>query len=118
VHVAQPDLHLVLRPSGRLRLVDGPAERGLRPSGDVLLRSVANASGARGAAVLLQSSYRDGFEGAASVRAAGGCVLKRRGESGNVIALPRPNDATPDRLDLLDGATLASRLIALAGGEA
>jgi two-component system chemotaxis response regulator CheB len=116
VYVAPDDLHLVIRSSGRLRVSDGPLEHGLRPAGDVLLRSLASAMGPRGAAVLLGDAHVDGVNGAAVVRVAGGRALLRAGGRAHVLALPRSLEGRLGPLEVLDDTLLGERMLALSGG--
>jgi two-component system chemotaxis response regulator CheB len=115
LYVAPPDLHLALAPGARLRLVDGPPEHELRPAGDVLLRSVALACGAGGAAALLGDTGLDGTAGLAAVRAAGGSGLLLAGQSPQVVRLRRTRAVRRGPLEVLDGAeALGARFAELA----
>jgi two-component system chemotaxis response regulator CheB len=60
-----------------------------RPSGDVLLRSLAAAFGDKAAAVVLTGLGRDGAEGLAAVGAAGGLTLAQDEQSSAVYGMPR-----------------------------
>lgn len=60
-----------------------------RPSGDVLLGSLASAFGDRAAAVVLTGLGRDGAEGLAAVGAAGGLTFAQDEQSSAVYGMPR-----------------------------
>lgn len=70
VEVAPPDVHLVMR-DGRLRLVRGPSENGVRPAIDPLLRSLARRPTPRSVGVLLSGALSDGSTGLHLMRRAG-----------------------------------------------
>ena len=75
VWLAPDDAHMLLDPGGRLALRRGtPADHNV-PSGDVLLRSLAATLGRDAVAVVLTGMGRDGAEGTAAVRAAGGFTI-------------------------------------------
>jgi two-component system, chemotaxis family, protein-glutamate methylesterase/glutaminase len=91
--------HLSLAASGWLRL-DRQAAAGLyRPSGDVLLSSIAKAAGRTGVAVVLTGMGRDGAVGAAAVRAAGGLAVTQSEES--AVAFGMPQAAIVSGVDLV-----------------
>jgi two-component system, chemotaxis family, protein-glutamate methylesterase/glutaminase len=74
ITVAPPDRHLVVA-DGQVRLLTAARENGHRPSADVLLRSVAENCGARGAGIVLSGLMDDGAAGLRALRVAGGLTL-------------------------------------------
>jgi two-component system, chemotaxis family, protein-glutamate methylesterase/glutaminase len=89
VWFAPDGAHLKLEQSRCLGLdIDTIAGRH-RPSGDMLLSSLARAAGARAVAVVLTGMGRDGAEGLASVAAAGGRTIAQDEQSSGVYGMPR-----------------------------
>src|SRR3954447_6524805 len=74
IHVAPPDRH-VLVSDGRLKLVEGPRENGVRPAVDPLLRSAARTWGNRVIAAILSETLDDGTAGIAAVHHHGGVTI-------------------------------------------
>jgi two-component system chemotaxis response regulator CheB len=74
ITVAPPDRHLVVD-DGITRLLAVARENGHRPSADVLLRSVAQDFGTRGAGVVLSGTMDDGAAGLRAIGTAGGLTL-------------------------------------------
>lgn len=74
VLVAPPDRHLAVA-DGSVRLDAGPRQDGHRPSGDLLLASVASRYGARAAGLVLSGTMDDGAVGLRALRAAGGLAM-------------------------------------------
>jgi two-component system chemotaxis response regulator CheB len=74
VYLAPSDYHLLLDLSCFALSVDDPV-RFARPSIDVLFESAADALGPSAVAVILTGANRDGAEGAARIKSAGGRVV-------------------------------------------
>jgi two-component system chemotaxis response regulator CheB len=88
IWIAPEDAHLVVR-GGRL-LLDRTTRSGHhRPSGDMLLKSLAQAYGARAAAVVLTGMGKDGAGGAGAVREAGGLVVAQDEATSAVYGMPK-----------------------------
>ena len=97
--LAPEGAHLKLAGPGWLRL-DRQAVAGLyRPSGDVLLSSIASVAGRTGVAVVLTGMGRDGAAGAAAVRAMGGLAVAQSEES--AVAFGMPQAAIVSGVDLV-----------------
>jgi two-component system chemotaxis response regulator CheB len=89
IWVAPDDAHLTLDPGLRFTL-DATTRRGLhRPSVDMLFDSVAAAVGNAAVGVVLTGMGRDGAEGVAAIRAAGGFVIAQDEASCAVFGMPR-----------------------------
>jgi two-component system chemotaxis response regulator CheB len=87
--IAPEGAHLTLTPAGRLHL-DRDTVRGRhRPSGDVLLDSIAAAEGRAGAAIVLSGMGEDGAAGAAAVRRCGGLAIAQDEASSAVYGMPK-----------------------------
>jgi two-component system, chemotaxis family, protein-glutamate methylesterase/glutaminase len=89
VWVAPEGAHLVLNASGRMSLDRTTIVGHHRPSGDVLLTSIATAANRRGVAVVLTGMGNDGAEGTAAVRAAGGFAITQDEASSAIYGMPK-----------------------------
>jgi two-component system chemotaxis response regulator CheB len=89
VLVAPGGRHARFDRGGRLRLEDGPAADGHRPSIDVAMASAAVAFGPRAVGVLLTGMGADGARGLAAMRAAGGRTFAQDEGSCAVYGMPR-----------------------------
>lgn len=90
IYVAPPDRHLVVN-EGRLVLIEGPHENGVRPAIDPLFRSAAAWYRERLVAAVLSGTLDDGTAGVASVRARGGMTVAQ--EPTDAIAPGMPSSA-------------------------
>jgi two-component system chemotaxis response regulator CheB len=89
VRLAPDDAHMLLEPDGKLALrAGGPTDHNV-PSGDVLLGSLATTLGRDAVAVVLTGMGRDGAEGAAAVRAAGGFTIAQDEATSVIYGMPR-----------------------------
>jgi len=88
VWLAPDDAHLRL--VGSMLSLDRQTVAGpFRPSGDILLKSLARAAGSGAVSVVLTGMGRDGAEGTASVRAAGGLTIAQDEASSVVYGMPQ-----------------------------
>jgi two-component system chemotaxis response regulator CheB len=88
VTLAPDGADLILRPDRTLAL-DRATPAGLhRPSGDALLRSIAACARGAGVAVVLTGMGRDGADGLAAVREAGGRTIAQDEETSAVYGMP------------------------------
>jgi two-component system chemotaxis response regulator CheB len=89
--LAPGDFHMAVERDGRgarVRTTRGPQENSCRPSADVLFRSAASAWGSRVLGVVLTGMGRDGEEGSARIKEAGGRVLVQDQASSVVWGMP------------------------------
>jgi len=88
VYVAPPDHHLLITEDGHVQLIIGELVHFVRPAVDQLFESVAKAYGPRALACVLSGTGRDGAQGAAAVKAAGGTVIVEDPESAQFKGMP------------------------------
>jgi two-component system chemotaxis response regulator CheB len=99
VWLAPDGAHLTMGPSGELLLDDTTNNGPHRPSGDVLLRSLAASAGKGTASVVLTGMGHDGAEGSRAVRQAGGLTIAQDEASSVIYGMPRA--ATAFGVDLV-----------------
>lgn len=92
VYVAPAGRHMLLGPERRIALANEPASLH-RPSGDVLLRSIASHAGSRSIGVVLTGMGSDGAEGLRAIREAGGMTLAQDEATSVVFGMPRAAEA-------------------------
>jgi two-component system, chemotaxis family, protein-glutamate methylesterase/glutaminase len=88
VWFAPDGAHLQLDESLRMAFDRATAIGPHRPSGDVLLTSLAHSQGADAVAIILTGMGRDGSRGLAAVRAAGGLTITQDEASAVVDGMP------------------------------
>jgi two-component system chemotaxis response regulator CheB len=89
IRFAPDGAHLLLDESRRLALDHASGEDHHRPSGDVLLTSLAQVAGAAAVAVVLTGMGTDGAAGLAAIAAAGGRTIAQDESSSAVYGMPR-----------------------------
>ena len=91
IHIAPGTAHLGLETrAGRtsIRLLDGPASSGCKPSADPMFEAVARCYGATAIGIVLSGMGRDGAEGALALRQAGGAIIAQDQCSSVVWGMP------------------------------
>jgi two-component system chemotaxis response regulator CheB len=89
VSIAPEDAYLLVTASGTFALDQSSTESIHRPSADVLLRSMAESAGADSVAVVLTGMGRDGGEGVAAIKRAGGLTIAQDEHTSTVYGMPR-----------------------------
>jgi two-component system chemotaxis response regulator CheB len=89
VYIAPEEVHLRIGPDGRFVLDRSAAVGGHRPSGDVLLESMAARLGDRAIGVVLTGMGRDGAKGIGAIRQAGGLTIAQDEASSVIFGMPR-----------------------------
>lgn len=89
VRLAPEGAHLVLGPRHRLELDHTTVAGSHRPSGDVLLSSLARVAGSAAVAVVLTGMGRDGAAGLGEVAAAGGLTIAQDEATSAIYGMPR-----------------------------
>jgi two-component system chemotaxis response regulator CheB len=87
--VAPHDWHLEIRPSCVVDLHRGEKLKSHRPSGTVLLRSIARSFGPRGVGVVLTGMGDDGADGARELETRGGLILVQEPRTSIIDGMPR-----------------------------
>ena len=87
--IAPGDRHLEFADGGSVRLTDGPEVNGCRPSADIMMKAGARVFGRRAVGVIMTGMGRDGAEGLAAIKAAGGSTLAQDQESSVIFGMPR-----------------------------
>jgi len=89
VALAPDDYHLQVTSAGVLELCHEPPYHGLRPSANVLFRSLAHAFGPHALGIILTGMGDDGAEGLKALRLAGGTTIGQDEASCVVYGMPR-----------------------------
>jgi two-component system chemotaxis response regulator CheB len=116
VVIAGDDLHLELTLGGRVRMRSGDPVDGFRPSGTVLLSSLAIGFGRRALGVVLSGMGADGADGLGAIYAAGGTAVVEDPEYAVVSGMPERALARATGAFVEPGERLAWLIGELVGG--
>jgi two-component system chemotaxis response regulator CheB len=114
VVVVPPGTHLLVTCGGRILLIPSGQVPPSRPSADLLLATLATATGPRAIAVILSGGGHDGATGATAVHACGGTVIATDEATSAHFSMPLAaieRDDAVDRIVALD--EVADVLVAL-----
>ena len=127
VYVAPGGRHLQVKsgpaergaaPRRFLRVGDGPPENSVRPSADVLFRSVAEAFDGRVLAVIMTGMGNDGMKGVQALKSGGCYCITQTAGTCVVYGMPRAVDEAGLSDESADLDALAGRIEALIGVSA
>jgi two-component system, chemotaxis family, protein-glutamate methylesterase/glutaminase len=117
IYVAEPDHHLVTS-AGRMFILDGPRENGVRPAIDPLFRSAAASAGVRTVGIVLSGTLDDGAAGMLAIQGSRGATIVQ--DPADAISEGMPNAVlellVPDYV--LPAAQIGPVLADLAEGRA
>ncbi len=113
-YIAPDNFHMRVEEGGKIRLSNEPACENHRPSGDVLLESVAASYGKRSVAAILTGMGRDGALGMKAIKQCRGKTIAQNEESCVVFGMPHAaiEMSVIDRVLPLD--TIAEEIVKMA----
>src|SRR5215831_15742254 len=114
IYVGPADEHLLVS-EGKIQLAHSRLIRFSRPSIDVMFASVAATYGSRAVGVILSGSNRDGADGIAAIKRAGGITMAQNPETAEYRVMPQAaiDTGCVDHIVSLDrmGETLSRLLV-------
>jgi two-component system chemotaxis response regulator CheB len=113
IYVAPPDQHLLISADRTLSLTQTELVHFLRPSADVLIKSIAAAYGKRAIAVVLTGTGTDGAMGVKAIHQTGGKVIVQDPQTAEFNAMPKNAIATGSVDFILPLPEIAEKLIFL-----
>jgi two-component system chemotaxis response regulator CheB len=116
--IAPDNRHLQVQPNGSVCLSQDPPRKGFRPSGDVLLSSLARSFGAEALGVVLTGIGSDGSEGLLELRRAGGRTMAQDAASSLIFGMPQAARDCGAAECLVPLDDMAEAIAAIAGWDA
>jgi two-component system chemotaxis response regulator CheB len=113
IHVAPPDRHLAFSDQQTLALINSPPVSMQRPSGTVLLRSIAEVFGAQSAGVVLTGMGDDGADGLFAMHQAGAFTIAEHQSTAVVYGMPASAVAMGATDEILPLQEIGPRLTSL-----
>lgn len=81
--------HMKIEPGGRIKLIDSSEMLGIKPSGDILLSSVAGTYGPKAIGIILTGMGSDGAQGLKEIQEKGGLTIAQDELSCVVFGMPK-----------------------------
>jgi two-component system chemotaxis response regulator CheB len=113
---AVDDTHMVVDSAGFLMFTNEEPIDGHRPSGTLLLRSIARTYGAQAVGVVLTGMGTDGAAGLLNIKNAGGQTIAQDEASSVVYGMPRAAAAIGAADEILSLERIVAHLLAIAPG--
>lgn len=88
-YLAPCDLHMSVGSEGTIRISDDPPRGGHKPSGDVLLESVASAYGKNAVGVILTGMGSDGADGLRAIKQKSGQTIAQDEKTSVIFGMPK-----------------------------
>jgi len=110
---APDDLHMTVDGAGFIAFSSDASVDGHRPSGTMLLRSMARAYGAQAVGVVLTGMGTDGAAGLLNIRAAGGQTIAQDEASSVVYDMPREAAAIGAAQEVLSVERIVAHLLSM-----
>lgn len=117
VLIAPRDRHVTIGPGGAIHLTETEKVQHVRPSADVLLRSVAEVYGARAIAVVLSGTGHDAADGVRAIHRAGGVVVAQDEATSQFFGMPDAAIRTGDVAHVLPLEEIPETLARLVRGD-
>jgi two-component system chemotaxis response regulator CheB len=115
VYVAPPDFHLTVDAARNIRLTQSPRTQFVRPSGDVLFRSLAEVYGPRVVGVILTGTGADGSDGLSAIQEHGGVTIAQDEATSQYFGMPGEAARRGLADQVLPLPAIAGRLVELVG---
>jgi two-component system, chemotaxis family, protein-glutamate methylesterase/glutaminase len=113
IFIAPPNQHLMVTTSGILTLSDSELVHFVRPSADVLFKSVADVYGSRAIGVILTGTGVDGSAGIQAIKQMGGMVIAQDESTSEFFGMPRSAISTGSVDLILPLDEIATTLLSL-----
>ena len=113
LHIAPPNHHLLVNPDGTLSLTQSEFVNFVRPSADLLFKSVAASYKQRALAVVLTGTGSDGIAGIKTIKKMGGTIIAQNGETADFSSMPNGAIQTGAVDFVLPLAEIAPKIVAL-----
>jgi two-component system chemotaxis response regulator CheB len=113
IYIAPPNQHLMVTPSGIVTLSNSELVHFVRPSADVLFKSVADVYGSRAIAVILTGTGVDGSAGIQAIKQMGGMVIAQDESTSEFFGMPNSAISTGSVDLILPLDEIATTLLSL-----
>jgi len=89
LYIAPGDYHLGFTPDGRFDLIDSPPILGIKPSANIMFKSLAQVFKERSIAIILTGMGNDGADGIVEIKKNGGYIIAQDEKSSIIFGMPK-----------------------------